>query len=145
MSVKGIGGRRSHKDEMKRMIALTAMAQGKAIKVRKARVQETKPREQPERDLRATVIKYLRGRGCVVKRLENGVWGKLGRGIPDLLFFTPVKGYNCYPPSRFFFLELKSTIGVLRPEQKEFKHLCGLSGTGYILARGVEELKNIIK
>lgn len=143
MIIPGPSKFRKHPDYKKELKAMIAIHTGLPIKSRKVRAQETKPREQPERELRKNIIKYLRNRGCSVKRIENSITRNLGNGIPDILFFTPVRGFNCYPPSRFYFLELKSDKGTLRPEQKEFKDLCGKSGTGYILARSVDDLKAV--
>lgn len=108
----------------------------KATVKRKPRKIETKPRERHEAKFRNEVIKYLRNKGYFVKGIENGVCGHLGRGVPDLLFFTS---------NRFFFCELKSEKGVLSPEQTEFREKCLLSGTGYILARKIIDIEKEIQ
>lgn len=105
-------------------------------KIRKKRAKETKPRRQEEAEFRKVVIKHLRSRGYMVKRIENAVTGThLGNGIPDLLFFTSTK---------FYFLELKSSTGVLRPEQIEFRYACERTGVGYILARSIKDIEDEI-
>lgn len=108
----------------------------KPKKVRRERVKETHPREQQEAMLRKQVIKWLRSKGYLVKRIENGVCGNLGRGIPDILFFTH---------NKMFFLELKSKFGVLRKEQLEFRDRCVISGINYIEARNIEQIETLMK
>ena len=144
MKHPGPGGPRPHPSkDQKRYAALINIMKGEPVKVRKPRAKETSPRKQPERQLRADVIRYLRKKRCIVKRIENAICGRhIGRGIPDLLFFTPTNGKYLYP--RFYFVELKSSIGKLRPEQEHFKALCERSGTGYILARSVEDIERAI-
>ena len=148
MKPPGVSGHRKHPSRDREYYkALTALmtGHGDEVKVRKVRAKETSPRKQPERQLRAEVIRYLRKKRCIVKRIENAICGRhIGRGIPDLLFFTPVKELNLYPPSRFYFVELKSSVGKLRPEQEHFKALCERSETGYILARSVADIEGAI-
>lgn len=107
----------------------------KPKKPRKERAKETSPRKQEEAELRRKVIKWLRSKGYLVKRIENGVCGHLGRGVPDILFFTH---------NRMFWLELKSKFGVLKKEQIEFRDRCIISGINYIEARGMNEIEEKI-
>ena len=110
-------------------------------KPRKARAKETTPREQPEREFRNEVIKHLRKKGCIVKRMENGVCGKLGRGVPDLLVFCPTYDENFFIQKMiFYFLELKSDVGQLGPEQEEFKKCCEAAGVRHVVARTLDDI-----
>jgi hypothetical protein len=59
------------------------------VKMPRKRRVETKPRKKydnPEARLRNEIIKYLRGKGCKVFRIETGVIHQLG--LPDLLVFS---------------------------------------------------------
>lgn len=109
------------------------------IKIRKPRAKETKPREQPERELRNNVIRELRRCGCKVKRIENSICGQ-NKSIADLLVFNPSKCIGG-------FLELKSMTGVLskgKNSQEEFFYLCKTCGINCWLVRTVEEAKEFL-
>ena len=87
---------------------------------------------QPERELRLDVLKYLRKKGARVWRIENAIVVKRGRGLPDLCFFRN---------SFFYFCELKSETGTLRLEQREFKLLCEEAGIRHLVIRCVNDFK----
>jgi len=108
----------------------------KLPKKRKPRAKELLPRKQPERELRYYVIKILRERGCKVKRVENGLWGKNNNSIPDLLVFNPKTKFGG-------FIELKSEIGVLSEGQKEFQEDCLLCNINHIVCRKISDLEPI--
>ena len=123
------------KDDLKRMTALTAFAQG-VFKPRKERAKETAPRNQPERELRNEVIRVLREKHCRVYRIENSIAGK-STGIADLLIFNPRQGKWC-------FMELKSHRGRLQDNQRVFKDLCQRCGVPYFVCRTVEDAMEIV-
>jgi len=100
------------------------------------RAKETKPREQPERDLRIRVIAYLRSRGCQVKRIENSITGKNNNGLPDLVVI-------CLRTKWMGFIELKATTG-LRLEQEDFMNSCIACGIKHLVVRTIEDLNAII-
>ncbi len=103
---------------------------------RAKRKKETAPRKQPEELFRNEAIKYLRGKGCVVKRIENAITGKNQRGIPDLVVF-------CERTTWGGFVELKAKNGRLLEEQIEFRSLCKMSEINHIVAYKLEDLKEI--
>ena len=141
----GPGGPRPHPSkDQKRYSALIKIMKGEPVKVRKVRGKDKCVRRQPEADLRKDVVKFFKKHGIYYKRIENSLPGTHAKGLPDFLIFTKVVGMNLYPPSRFYFVELKSSIGKLRPEQEHFKALCERSGTGYILARSVGDIEGAI-
>lgn len=147
MSIPGPSKFRKRPDFRKEIKALAfisghnIMPDVKLYKPRKPRAHETGPRSQPERQLRAEVIKYLRRKGCYVKRIENSICNELGNFLPDIVFFTPAIEYNCYPRSRMFFAELKSLKGTLSQGQKKFRECCELAGIGYLEVRSLEDIK----
>lgn len=137
MSIKGVGGRRQY-DYLKECKAMAQVAgmvilpEVKISKPRKKRAKETKPRNQPEAELRKAVIKEIRKRGGKVWRVESAL--SAYKGLPDLCFFINNKFYWC---------ELKAQKHTWYEEQIEFKELCISSGTNYIIVMSVEDLKII--
>ena len=124
--------------ERKRMGAFVKMMKGEKITVRKKRAKETKPREQPERELRNDVIKQLRRKGVIVMRIENGVGGRRNSGIGDLLVFNLNKNIAG-------FIELKdSKHGVLSKVQKIFRENCIRCGINHWVVRSVSEAMEVI-
>lgn len=138
-AVKGIGGRRNKKEELQRMINIVKLQQGtfEAPKARKERAKETKPREQPERELRENVIRELRRAGVKVMRVENSIVGKHNTGISDLIVFNLKNGVGG-------FMELKSSIGDLTGHQPEFQEACKACNINYWVVRSVEEAKEVV-
>lgn len=107
-------------------------------KPRKERAKETKPRLQPERELRNNVINELRKRGIKVMRLENSIVGENNTGIADLIVFNLRKGIGG-------FIELKAEQGVLTGKQPEFQEACRVCHINYWIARSVEEAVEFAK
>ena len=107
------------------------------IKRRKERAVETKPRNQPEQELRKEVIKELRKIGCRVTRVENSITGKNNNGLGDLWVF-----HEFYKIAGW--MELKSQKGILTGKQPEVKRLCDICGINYWIVRSVgEAIKSI--
>lgn len=130
------GKKRDHLAEAKRMAQMAGLCVLPDIKmpraVRKDKGVRRGVSQQPERELRIAVLKYLKRVQSRVWRIENAIIGRKGRGFPDLLFFYQ---------SKFYFCELKSETGTLRIEQKEFKLLCEESNTLHLVVRSVDDLK----
>jgi len=133
--LKGIGGRRNRKEELKRMIEIEKFMRGKKVEIikpRKERARETTSREQPERELRNQVIKELRKRGVKVYRIENSIGGK-STGIADLLVFNINK-------NKSGFIELKASSIILRQDnQREFRENCLRCGINHWVVCSVSE------
>lgn len=126
---------RNHLQEIKALSGRAdILPEVKIPKKRAKRKKETAPRKQPERLFRNEAIKYLRSKGCVVKRIENAITGHNQRGIPDLLVF-------CENKKRFYWIELKASSGVLSKEQIEFERLCKVCGINHIVAYDLDDLK----
>lgn len=104
---------------------------------RKPRTKETKPREQPERELRKEVIKALRKKGCKVTRIENGITGKNNTGIPDLLIWHPLYG--------MYWCELKAKGEKLKPHQEAFRELCLNHCINHIVIDDLADLPKFFK
>lgn len=83
----------------------------------------------PEAQFRIEAMKYLRHKGCRVWRIENSLPGY--KGLPDIILFRHDK---------FWCVELKSSVGKLRPEQEDFQDLCSKSRINYLVARTIEDL-----
>ncbi len=134
MKIEALGKQRTLEDWNKGHGNYIKMMRGEKVEIetRKKRDKETKPREQPERELRNIIIKELRKRRVVVKRIENSITGKNNVGIPDLLVFNRAK-------RQFSWLELKSLRGVLSPKQKEFREDCILCNTRHFVIRSLTE------
>lgn len=94
--------------------------------------------EQPERALRHDVLKYLRKRGCRVKRIENSIVGKNNIGLPDLFVVNPANNWAG-------FVELKSATSGLRPEQEQFQFDCQAGGIKHIVCRCIKDLDGVFK
>lgn len=126
------------------------MPEVKLYKPRKPRAKETSPRRQEEAEFRREVIKLLKKKGCVVKRLENGIGGNLGNGIPDLLIFFPCDDYFPWYTKKIIFIELKSSQGKLdggskEGLQREFQELCIASGVKHLVLKAGEDVWERIK
>lgn len=113
----GVERRKKFKDEMKAFPLLVKVMKGEKVEIRKKRAQETKPREQPERELRNAVIKELRKHGVKVMRIENSITGRRNTGIPDLWVVNVLK-------NKAGFMELKADKGVLLDNQRIFREDC---------------------
>ena len=101
------------------------------------RAKETAPRKQEEAEFRREVIKLLRRKGFRVWRIENGVSGGLGNGLPDLLIFST---------SKMVFIELKSSSGIMYiKEQIEFMECCNAAGVKHLVLRPGEDVLERIK
>ena len=111
------------------------LMQGKKVSVRKKRAKETKPREQGEARFRVEVVRWLKKKGYYYKRIENGVCGLHGVGVPDFLFFN--RRY-------FYWLELKFGVGILSKEQIVFKEHCIRSGINHITAYTIKDIEDAI-
>jgi hypothetical protein len=109
----------------------------KPKKPRKLRAKETRPRKQPERELRNAVIKELRRHGIKVIRVENSITGKNNTGVADLIVFNLHKGL-------FAFVELKAEQGRLTGRQPEFQEACRICGINYWVVRSVREAVEIV-
>jgi hypothetical protein len=105
----------------------------KIPKKRAKRKKETAPRKQPEALFRNQAIKYLRSKGCVVKRIENAITGYHNSSIGDLLVFCPRTAWGG-------FIELKAEAGVLSEGQKEFRKQCLACNVKHIVARRLTDL-----
>lgn len=130
--------RQSRKTKMDNTLGVMKFMAGEEVKQkrkRKPRGKDKGPRQQPERELRKEVIKWLRKHGAEVWRVENSVYRQVG--LPDLLFFHPSEG--------FFFCELKSNKGRLREEQKYFRDLCIRHKVNHVVIRSIDQLKDILE
>ncbi len=125
-----------------------------AKKKRKPRSKETAPRRKEEAEFRRDVIKLLKKKGCRVWRIENGVTGGLGNGLPDLLVFMPIPvhgvfgyiGDNYVPPLKMVWVELKSSSGIMYiKEQIEFMECCKSAGVKHLVLRPGEDVWERIK
>ena len=117
MKHTGIERRASWKDQYRGFKTLCKIMKGEEVKQRKERAKETKPREQPERELRNAVIKELRKHGVKVMRIENSITGRRNTGIPDLWVVNVLK-------NKAGFMELKADKGVLSDNQRIFREDC---------------------
>lgn len=131
----------SYIKEMARINGQVVLPDTKSYKKRKERSKETQPRKQDEAEFRRQVIKDLRGHGCIIKRIENGIGGDIGTSLPDLLVFTN----DLYPPIKMVWLELKSLSGVLSYGQKRFQSLCELAGIKHIVPRPGQDVWEMVK
>jgi len=127
------------KPTIKSCVAGVMVLAGKwpAKKARKARARETTPREQPERELRNTVIKELRRHGVKVMRVENSITGINNTGLPDLWVVNVNKNIAGW-------IELKSLRGVLTGNQPQFREDCLLCGVKHWVVRSVSEAMEAI-
>jgi len=138
--------RLSRKEKMKRSQDMVKFMAGEKIdKPKRTRGRDKKTRVQGEAEFRVEVVRWLKKKGFFYKRIENGVNGKHGRGIPDFLFFTNVIGHNCYPPSQMYFLELKYGKGKLdKKYQVPFKERCIQAGVNHITAWSIQDIEDAI-
>ena len=86
-----------------------------------------------ERIIEKEIIRYLRGKGfkCGKVNPEIGSWNA---GIGDIL---------CFTPSAQWYIEVKTDTGTQQPNQIEFQQICERCGVKYMVARGVEDVKEI--
>ena len=115
--------------------ALIKIMKGEPVemkKKRKERTKETRPRNQPERELRNKIITELIDRGIVVMRVENSIFGRRNTGIPDLWYFNETK-------ARGGWLEVKVPGGPLTGNQPRFKQLCELCLINHYVVHSVLE------
>ena len=104
--------------------------------------QKRKPRKKgmtykhPEAEFRKRAIKFLRSKGCEVKRLENAITGKNNRYFPDLWVF-------CLRTKWAGWVELKSMTGQLSHGQRDFQNMCHACGVNHIVAKRLDQLKGI--
>ena len=104
----------------------------------------------PETLVTNQIIAYLRLKGYVVKKIYNGgvatrfdqrtkkiVYRKKSeefKGIPDLIAYNTSE-------SKFFFIEVKSAKGKIKPEQREFiESFNSCEKRSAFVARSVEDL-----
>jgi len=101
----------------------------------------------PEKVIQKHIIEYLRFTGAVAgKTKTTGVYDAKRRcfrkdpmlfsGFPDLAFFYK---------KTFGFVEVKSKTGKQSDEQRMFEKLCNDSGIIYILAKSVDDVRNILE
>lgn len=127
---------RDGKDKQKkRLISFIKLAQGTPIKPRKQRAIEVEPRDRVEDRFRNEVVyPFLKKDPRIIdyKRIENGVNGRHGRGIPDFMFWTR---------TGFFWLELKAGANGLDKHQIAFKNNCIRTGTNHITAWSIKDIE----
>lgn len=127
MSVKGPSRYRQTRT-WKEQAMLIKIHKGEEIKQRKQRAIETRPREQPELQLRADAVKWFKKHGWRYWRIENSIIGK-SSGLADFLVAK----------RKMIFVELKGT-GNLTGFQPEFRDWCKKCNMPYVVARSVEDL-----
>jgi len=91
-------------------------------------------RKLTEKDVKRQVRDYLRIRGWFVFHVWQG--GMSFKGISDLIAIKNGK---------VLFIECKSPKGQLRLDQKKFKESIEASGGIYVVARGYEDVEEVIK
>lgn len=99
----------------------------------------------PEKIIQRQILGYLRAIGCYCGKTKTmGVRrGKVFcfdpftfRGFPDISGFKD---------NKIFFVEVKSATGKISPEQQTFQSYCNKAGLTYILARDLDDVKEVIK
>lgn len=89
----------------------------------KARAREEDDRL--EKDIQAECVKEYRGNGCVVyEGLKSKA--KIQPGWPDLGVFHPAT-------RQFWFHEVKTPTGRMRPDQEDFRRTCITTGVTHIV------------
>lgn len=96
-------------------------------------------RNQPERAIQLSIIKYLKMKGYTVGKIKT-TGAKCGKhfikdpynfkGIADLMVFTPL----------LRFIEVKAGKNVLSSDQKTFQKLCKTAGIPYIVAYSLDDV-----
>jgi len=86
-----------------------------------------------ERKIEKDIIKYLRRKGfkCGKINPEAGSWNS---GIADV---------QCFTPNAMWYIEVKTTRGRQQDNQIEFEEICKKTGINYLVARSVEDVKEI--
>jgi len=96
-------------------------------------------RDQPERRIQLTIIKYLKMKNYAVGKIKTtgarrGKYFILDpyqfKGVPDLMVFTPA----------LHFIEVKAGSNKQSPEQIAFQDLCNKSNTPYHLVYSLDEI-----
>jgi hypothetical protein len=139
MRKAGYERRRKLCDEVKAFPLLVKLHKGETVEVktRKERAKETRPREQPERELREHVIAELRKKGIKVMRLENSIVGKNNTGMPDLWVVNVYK-------NKAGWMELKSDRGILTGNQPQFRADCLRCNVNHWVVRSLGEAMEAI-
>lgn len=139
MKIPGISAHKNFKDEMKAFPTLVKIHRGEKVEVkqRKKRAKETKPREQPERNLRNDIIKELRKKGIKVMRVENSITGRHNTGMPDLWVVNIFK-------NKAGWMELKSDKGILTGNQPQFRNDCLRCNVNHWIVRSMSEAMEAI-
>lgn len=89
---------------------------------------------QPEAALKRTITKYLQWKGWRVKRIQQSALSE--PGLPDLF---------CFKDGRVVFVEVKTPKGRLSPHQEAFRRECVEECVPYIVARGIEDVLDMVK
>lgn len=80
-----------------------------------------------EKDIQAECVKEYRANGCTVyEGLKEKRSTKIAPGWPDLGVFHPSR-------KLFWFHEVKTPTGKLRPDQKDFRETCIATGVTHIV------------
>lgn len=96
-------------------------------------------RDQPERRIQLTILKYLRMKGYQVGKIKTtgarrGKYFILDpyqfRGVPDLMVFTPA----------LHFIEVKAGSNKQSPEQIAFQDLCNKAAIPYHLVYSLDDV-----
>jgi predicted type IV restriction endonuclease len=85
---------------------------------------------QTEKATQRRIVALCEACGCKVYSTSQVRPAMVSEGIPDLLVFSPLRGFS--------FIEAKRVGGKQRPAQREFQAHCERAGQRYILADGVE-------
>lgn len=130
--------------------ALGKISQGVPVMIKQKKLDRTyRPRgpyKRAEDELRKVLIDYLIHHSCLVYYIENrGIQGVSGwhrnkhqrAGVPDLWVFSPKTGWAGW-------VEVKTPVGVVSPEQWEFAKACGECGVKHMFVRRVEDLLSIV-
>lgn len=134
MSVKGVGGRKGLKDQMKAFDSLMGIMRGdkmEPVKIRAKRKLRTKPNDMKEKKLERDILMSLSlVNGIAFGKTEcdamyNGRWNF--NGFSDLTVFDLIA-------KKLYFIELKVGKGRLRASQVRFRGYCEMVGIDYIVA-----------
>ena len=101
-------------------------------------------KNMPEGAIQLQILKYLKYIGAHVGKTKTmGV--KRGKFYcTDPYLFVGFADITCFWDRKIYFIECKTAIGKLSPNQKEFQKLCKKSNIPYIVARSVEDVIKII-
>ncbi len=84
-----------------------------------------------EKDLHSQIESDLRGRRWLYVHSRTDQKTTTAKGVPDFI---------CFPPNgKGFFVEVKTRVGKLTPEQQAFKFVAELSGYRYEIVRSFKE------